>query len=87
MTFVWSVKDANGEILPHFTSMSALEVARKVVPAHYDPFRLEVSSSYRELFERALKQALENADWQIVRMRGTGSRRQANAMRGLPSSN
>jgi hypothetical protein len=74
MTFIWTVKNANGELIPHFTSASALEVARKVVPAHYDAFRLQVSSSYRELFERALKQILEHEDWRIVRLRGSRRR-------------
>jgi hypothetical protein len=74
MTFIWTVKNTNGEVLPRFTSASALEVARKVVPAHYDAFRLQVSSSYRELFERALKQILEHEDWRIVRLRGSRRR-------------
>jgi hypothetical protein len=39
-----------------------------VVPAHYDAFRLQVSSSYRELFERAVTQVLEREGWQIVRI-------------------
>ena len=76
MTFIWTVKNANGEVIPHFTSASALEVARKVVPAHYDAFRLPVSSSYRELFDRALKQILEHEDWRIVRLRGPRRSRQ-----------
>jgi len=76
MTFNWTVKNGNGEVLSHFTSTSPLEVARKVVPVHYDAFRLQVSSSYRELFERSLKQTLEQEDWRIVRLRGTrGCRR------------
>ena len=69
MAAYWTVKDATGEMLSEFTSASALEVARKVVPAHYDAFRLHVSSSYRELFERTLKQILEREDWQIVRVK------------------
>jgi hypothetical protein len=76
----WTVKDATGEMLSEFTSDSALEVARKVVPAHYDAFRLHVSSSYRELFERTLKQILEREDWQIVRVKPpVGPRRQKSA--------
>ena len=65
----WTVRDRNGELLAHFTCTSPLEVARKVVPGHYDAFRLHVSSSYRELFDRALQQVLRREDWQIVRMR------------------
>jgi len=69
MTFAWTVKNANGEVLSHFTSALALEVACKLVPDHYDAFRLQVSSSYREFFERALKQVLEHKNWRIVRQR------------------
>ena len=69
MAAYWTVKDGTGEMLSEFTSASALEVARKVVPAHYDAFRLHVSSSYRELFERTLKQILEREDWQIMRVK------------------
>jgi hypothetical protein len=80
MTTQWTVKDANGDRLPHFTSASPLEVARKVVPTHYDAFRLHVSSSYRELFERVLKLILEREDWQIVRVKGTRRARRTKAM-------
>jgi hypothetical protein len=41
-------------------------VGRKVVPTHYDAFRLRVSHSYRELFDRTLKQILERKGWEIV---------------------
>lgn len=64
----WTVRDRNGVFLPQFACASALDVARKVVPGHYDAFRLHVSSSYREVFERALRQILEREGWQIVRM-------------------
>ena len=70
MTRVWTVKNGSGEVLSHFTSASPLEVGRKLVPAHYDAFRLQVSSSYRELFERAVKQILKDQDWRIVRVPG-----------------
>jgi hypothetical protein len=62
----WSVKNSKGQVLPHFVAASWLEVARKVVPARYDAFRLQVSSSYREMFNRDLKAALEREAWQIV---------------------
>jgi hypothetical protein len=68
MTRAWTVKNGNGEALPHFASASPLEVGRKLVPVHYDAFRLQVSSSYRELFERAVKQVLKDQDWRIVRV-------------------
>jgi hypothetical protein len=67
MTSVWTIKNENGEVLSPFTGVSPLEVRRKLVPAHYDAFRLQVSSSYRELFERAVKQILKEQDWRIVR--------------------
>ena len=69
MTACWTVRDRNGELLPQFACPSPLEVARKVVPGRYDAFRLHVSSSYRELFDRAVKQILEREDWRIVRMK------------------
>jgi hypothetical protein len=50
MIRVW-LKNGSGELLPHFTSGSPLEVDRKLVPPHYDAFRLQVSSSYRELLD------------------------------------
>jgi hypothetical protein len=49
-----------------FASASPLEVGRKLLPAHCGPFRPQVSCSYRELFERAVKQILKVQDWRIV---------------------
>ena len=62
----WTVKDGKGELLPHFIAGSRLEVARKIVRTRYDTFRLEVSSSYREIFDRDLKNVLQREHWQIV---------------------
>ena len=62
----WTVKDSKGQLLPHYVAGSRLEVGRKVVGTRYDAFRLQVSSSYREIFDRDLKQALGRKDWQIV---------------------
>jgi len=62
----WTVKDSSGQMLPHFIAASRLEVARKIVPTRYDAFRLQVSSSYREMFNRELKAVLEREAWQIV---------------------
>jgi hypothetical protein len=73
----WTVRNRNGELLAQFACASPLEVARKVVPGHYDAFRLHVSPSYRELFERALQRVLEREDWQIVRMSGRRRARRA----------
>jgi len=62
----WTVKDSKGELLPRFIAGSPREVGRKVVPNRYDAFRLEVSPSYRELFDRDLKSVLAREEWQIV---------------------
>jgi hypothetical protein len=70
MTGAWTVRDRSGQFLAGFVCDSHLDVARKVVSAHYDAFRLHVSSSYRELFDRALHQVLEREGWQIVRVKG-----------------
>jgi hypothetical protein len=64
----WTVRDNNGQLLADFAAQSRHDVERKVVPGHYDPFRLQVSSSYRELFNRALSQVLQQQGWQIVRV-------------------
>ena len=69
MPQAWTVKDSEGHVLTLFTAASRLEVQRKVVPAHYDAFRLHVSSSYRELFARDLAKALAHKDWRVVRIR------------------
>jgi len=52
--------------LSRFIGRSRLEVARKLLPTRYDPFRLEVSSSYREQFDRHLNNVLEREEWRIV---------------------
>ena len=50
-----------------------------VVGNRYDLFRLQVSSSYRELFDRDLKSVLKLQDWEIVPLerRARGRRRNA----------
>jgi hypothetical protein len=58
---------------------SPREVARKIVGPRYDAFRLEVSSSYRELFNRDLKSVLEREHWQIVPLKRRSRRRRRNA--------
>jgi len=63
---VWTVRDSKGELLPRFIAGSSREVARKIVTTRYDSFRLEVSASYREQFDRDLKTVLAHHDWQIV---------------------
>jgi hypothetical protein len=66
---IWTVKDREGHVLPCFTAASRLEVERKLVPTHYDAFRLHVSSSYRELFARELAKILASKDWRVVPIR------------------
>lgn len=70
----WIVRDSNGELLAQFAGGSRLEVGRKLVPQRYDVFRLHVSASYRELFDRTLTQILASRGWQIVRARGRRDR-------------
>ena len=69
MSAIWTVRDSNGDLLEAFSGDSRLEVGRKVVPSRYDAFRLQVSSSYRELFDRALAQVLQRERWEIVRVK------------------
>jgi hypothetical protein len=69
MAALWGVKNQVGEVLPDFTAGSRIEVARKLVPTRYDAFRLRVSPSYRELFDRAVSRILDQRHWQIVRVR------------------
>ena len=66
MPIVWTVRDSKGELLPRFIAGSPREVARQIVTTRYDAFRLEVSASYREQFDRDLKTVLARHDWQIV---------------------
>jgi len=69
MAGVWAVKNHTGEVLQDFTAASRFEVGLKVVPKPYDAFRLRVSASYRELFDRAVSRILDQKRWQIVRVR------------------
>jgi hypothetical protein len=73
MATAWTVRDDTGRLLADFVGPSPVEVGRRIVPAHFDAFRLEVSSSYRALFDRAVSQTLERRGWQIVRVRGRHS--------------
>lgn len=75
----WTVVDRNGEPLTRFIAGSPREVGRKVVRNHYDPFRLEVSASYRELFDRDLKSALAREDWRIVPIKRRARERRGTA--------
>jgi hypothetical protein len=68
MGIAWTVKDSNGHLRPDLMAGSRMDVGRKVVPTPYDAFRLQVSSSYREMFDRAVNQVLERKGWEIVRV-------------------
>jgi len=70
MATAWTVRDDSGRLLADFVGASPMEVGRRIVPAHFDAFRLEVSSSYRALFDRAVSQVLDRQGWRIVRVRG-----------------
>ena len=60
-----------------FTAASRLDVERKLVPMHYDAFRLHVSSSYREMFARDLAKVLAQKHWRVVQRRSKAPRRAA----------
>ena len=60
-------------------SLSEGEAARTHSHARYDAFRLQVSSSYRETFDRAVTQVLQRQGWQIVRIKATPRAMQAHA--------
>jgi hypothetical protein len=74
MSAAWTIRDKEGQLLPNFAAPSRLDVGRKLVPTPYDSFRLQVSHSYRELFDRAVAQILERKGWEIVRV-GPGESR------------
>ena len=78
----WAIKDRDGHVLLDFMRASRLDVGRKVAPAHFDAFRLQVSSSYRQVFNRAVNQILEREGWQIVRV----SQRKADGYENEPAS-
>jgi hypothetical protein len=69
MAAMWAVKNHSGEVLQDLSATSRLEVGLKVVTAPYDAFRLRVSSSYREQFDRAVSRTLDQKHWRIVRVR------------------
>jgi hypothetical protein len=65
---IWAIRSNSGLILSEFAAGSPQDVGRKLLPAHYDEFRLQVSSSYRELFDRAVQSVLDREGWKIVRV-------------------
>ena len=78
MPLAWTVKDSKGALLSRFIAGSPLEVARKIVRTRYDAFRLEVSPSYREPFDRDLKAVLVCEDWRIVPLKLRTRKRRRN---------
>ena len=68
MSACWTIEDKHGQLLSRFACKSCIEVGLKVVPARFDAFRLQVSSSYREIFDRVLRQVLEREGWSIVQV-------------------
>src|SRR4029078_6263515 len=75
MTAAWTIRDGNGQLHAEFAAGPPLEVGRRIVPAHFDAFRLHVSPSYREVFDRAVAKVLAQQGWQIVKMRETSHKR------------
>ena len=75
MTAAWTVKDGNGRLHAEFAGISPLEVGRRIVPTHFDAFRLHVSPSYREVFDRAVQKVLAQQGWQIVKVSARSQRR------------
>ena len=78
MPVAWTVEDSKGKLLPRYIAGTPREVARKVVRNRYDAFRLEVSPSYRELFDRDLKSVLAREEWRIVPVNRGAQRRRRN---------
>lgn len=68
MTAAWTIEDGTGRLLAEFAGASPMDVGRRIVPTRYDAFRLHVSSSYREVFDRAVQKVLAQQGWQIVRV-------------------
>jgi hypothetical protein len=74
----WTVRNSEGQLIPGLMAGSRRDVGRKIVPTRYDAFRLQVSSSYREAFDRDLEKVLAQKAWRIVPVRkGRASHRRA----------
>jgi hypothetical protein len=67
VSHIWTVKDSAGRAVPNVTGTSRLDVGRKLVSTRYDAFRLHVSHSYRETFDRELSKVLSDKCWKIIR--------------------
>lgn len=75
MTAAWTVKDDNGQLLCEFAGPTPQDVGRRLVATRYDAFRLHVSASYREVFERDVRRVLARRGWQIVKLSARAQRR------------
>jgi hypothetical protein len=75
MTAAWTIKDGTGQLRAEFAAASPLEVGRRILPGRYDAFRLIVSPSYREMFDRAVAKVLAQQGWQIVKISARAQRR------------
>lgn len=69
MSAVWALIDSSGHSVPGLVGTSRIELGRTLLPGRYDPFRLHVSASYREMFERDLTRFLAQNGWQIARVK------------------
>jgi hypothetical protein len=77
MSHIWTVKDCAGHEVPNFTGASRLDVGQRLVSSQYDSFRLHVSHSYREIFDRELAKVLSDKCWRIIRKRTNARRAEA----------
>ena len=75
---------ATASCLPSSPAVSPLEVGRRIVPTHFDAFRLHVSASYREVFDRAVQKVLAQQGWQIVKVRTRAQKRSPAAISRSP---
>ena len=74
MPHIWTVKDSTGHVVRNFTGTSRLDLERRLVPTYYDAFRLHVSPSYREIFDRELSKVLSDKRWRIIRIHTSACR-------------
>src|SRR4026207_874981 len=75
MTAAWTIRDGNGQLHAEFAAVSPLEVGRRIVPAHFDAFRLHLSPPHRAPLARAVAKVLAQQGWQIVKMRARSHKR------------
>lgn len=64
----WTVKDASGRLSEVYVGISKHDVERRVVATHYDPVALRFDPTYRELFEKELRDNLAESGYTIVKV-------------------